>query len=112
MEQTCMVLRTFRIDCEQRGPLNEHPVVDVRIRLALLRTMTLWGTWYIGRRINPMHTAPLDRSHKSSENLKQITATIHYVFFILWFLLSFFFPRLISAVGDWMSTIFTHMVWP
>ena len=29
--------------------------------------------------------------------------------FILWFLLSFF-PRLISAVGDWMSTILPHMV--
>jgi len=24
----------------------------------------------------------------------------------------FFFPRLISAVGDWMSTILPHMVWP
>ena len=39
----------------------------------------------------------------------------HYIF-ILWFLLSssscFFFPRLISAVGDWMSTILPHMVWP
>jgi len=23
-----------------------------------------------------------------------------------------FFPRLISAVGDWMSTIVRHMVWP
>jgi len=23
----------------------------------------------------------------------------------------FFFPRLISAVGDWMSTILLHMVW-
>ena len=23
-----------------------------------------------------------------------------------------FFPRLISAVADWMSTIFLHMVWP
>jgi len=31
----------------------------------------------------------------------------HYIF-ILWFLLSsfFFFPRLISAVADWISTIF------
>jgi len=27
------------------------------------------GTW----RINPRHAAPLDRSHKSSEYLKQIT---------------------------------------
>jgi len=26
--------------------------------------------------------------------------------------LLFFFPRLISAVGDWMSTILPHMVWP
>jgi len=24
----------------------------------------------------------------------------------------FLFPRLISAVGDWMSTILPHMVWP
>ena len=32
---------------------------------------------------------------------------------ILWFLLlSSFFPRLISAVGYWMSTILPHMVWP
>ena len=34
----------------------------------------------------------------------------HYIF-ILWFLLSIF-PRLISAVADWMSTILLHMVWP
>ena len=39
----------------------------------------------------------------------------HYIF-ALWFLLSIFvsspfFPRLISAVADWMSTILRHMVW-
>ena len=39
----------------------------------------------------------------------------HYIFilflsFFLLLLLSFF-PRLISAVGDWMSTILWHMVW-
>ena len=28
------------------------------------------------------------------------------------FLSIFFFPCLISAVGDWMSTILLHMVWP
>jgi len=32
------------------------------------------------------------------------------VFFFL--VLSSFFPRLISAVRDWMSTILPHMVWP
>jgi len=39
----------------------------------------------------------------------------HYIF-MLWLLLSssffFCFPRLISAVRYWMSTILTHMVWP
>jgi len=39
----------------------------------------------------------------------------HYIF-VLWFLLPSFylfsFPRLISAIADWMSTILPHMVWP
>ena len=37
----------------------------------------------------------------------------HYIF-ALWFLYSIylsFFPRLISAAGDWMSTILAHIVW-
>jgi len=33
-------------------------------------------------------------------------------FFFFSFFLSFFFPRLISAVADWMSVILPHMVWP
>jgi len=40
----------------------------------------------------------------------------HYIFilcFLSIYLLSiFFFPRLISAAGDWMSTILPHTVWP
>jgi len=55
------------------GPLNEHLVVDVREPRAQQRTLTLWGTWYGAMRINSRHTAPLDRSHESSEYLKQIT---------------------------------------
>ena len=35
----------------------------------------------------------------------------HYIF-MLWFVLSSFFPRLISAAADWMSVILPHMVWP
>jgi len=34
----------------------------------------------------------------------------HYIFALL--LLLSFFPRLISAVADWMSAILPHMVWP
>jgi len=35
-------------------------------------------------------------------------------FYLLSFFLSFFlfFPRLISAAADWMSTILLHMAWP
>jgi len=36
----------------------------------------------------------------------------HYILPCSFFFLSFFFPRLTSAVGDWMSTILLHMVWP
>ena len=34
-----------------------------------------------------------------------------YIFNLL-FVLSSFFPCLISAVRDWMSAILPHMVWP
>ena len=36
----------------------------------------------------------------------------HWPTFLVLLLSSSFFPRLISAVGDWMFTILWHMVWP
>jgi len=38
----------------------------------------------------------------------------HYIFALIsiFLLFSSFFPRLITAVGDWMSAILPHMVWP
>jgi len=60
-------------DFQKRLRTTGSTVVDVRARYALLRTLTLWGTWHKARRINPRHTAPLDKSHESSECLKQIT---------------------------------------
>ena len=39
----------------------------------------------------------------------------HRYIFALWFLsffFLFFFPRLISAIGYWISTILPHVVWP
>jgi len=38
-----------------------------------------------------------------------------YIIFLpcgFFFYLLFFFPRQISAVAEWMSTILLHMVWP
>jgi len=74
----------FRKRLRTTGPLKEHPVVDVRARRALLKTLTLWGTSYRARRINPRHTAPLDRSHKSSEYLKRITGDAFFCSPLLW----------------------------
>jgi len=51
---------------------------------------------------------PFLRPTNSIEALK----ADHYIF-ILWFLFSScFFPLLISAVGDWMSAILPHILWP
>ena len=36
----------------------------------------------------------------------------HYIFILFLSSFFFFFPRLISAVGDWMFTILRHMGWP
>jgi len=36
---------------------------------------------------------------------------LSFFFFFFFFFFLLFFPRLISAVGDWMSTILRHMVW-
>ena len=36
----------------------------------------------------------------------------HYIFACGFFFYLLFFPRLISVVADWMSTILPHMVWP
>jgi len=38
--------------------------------------------------------------------------TIIFSSCFFFFLLLLFFPRLISAVEDWMFTILWHMVWP
>ena len=54
--------------------------------------------------------------HKNSPSLFMVAVcnrADHYIF-ALWFLLSSsssFFPRLISAAADWMSTILRPMVW-
>jgi len=44
--------------------------------------------------------------------MKQGQAIILWLRFLSFFLSSFFFPCLISAVADWMSTILLHMVGP
>ena len=104
----------------ERAPGSGHPRTT-----CTAENVDTVGTWYRARRINRRHTAPLDRSHhESSEYVKQIIGddflwppygiwqAIIFHAVVSSIFLSFFFPRLISAVGDWMSTILLHMVWP
>ena len=80
----------------------------------------------MGKQIKQMEEAGvIDRSSSSYYNSPTYLVLFmvalcnradHYIF-MLWFVLSssfffLFFPRLISAVGDWMFTILWHMVWP
>ena len=51
-------------------------------------------------------------SRWASVHILVMVALFSSCFFFLSFFLSSFFPRLISAVGDWMFTILWHMVWP
>jgi len=65
--------------------------------------------------LQPLHVFVLLITAAGAASFLIIMATLrrrsgHYIF-VLWFLLSFF-PRLISAVADWMSTILPQMVWP
>jgi len=62
----------FQKRLQTTGSIERAPGSGRLPRRALLRTLTLWGTWYKARRINPRHTAPLDRSHESLEYLQQI----------------------------------------
>jgi len=39
-------------------------------------------------------------------------AIMFYSCGFFFFFVSSFFPHLFSAVGDWMSTMLPHMVWP
>jgi len=52
-------------------------------------TFSLWPPYVIG---GPLYFCPV----------------VSFFFYLS----SIFFPRLISAVGDWMFTILWHMVWP
>jgi len=78
----------------------------------------LVGTQLTPRGAQPHNFLPMSivatRSHISA-TAEYLLWPPHYIF-ARWFLSSFFFhltfPRLISAVADWMSTILPHMVWP
>jgi len=52
---------------------------------------------------------PPNQQHQCTEGNNALKALKNHYIFMLWLLLSSFFPRLISAVGDWMSAILLHI---
>jgi len=56
----------------------------------------------------------LNRAISTAKNPRHVSQVICHSFYDRPVVSSsfFFFPRLISAVGDWMSAILAHMVWP
>jgi len=63
------------------------------VNLGLLTAEICWRVWGTPANFNSFHV---------------LAALLHGTLVDL----SSFFPRLLSAVGDWMSTILSHMVWP
>ena len=94
----------FMTTCESRGPTGDAGVDDgAGAEAAQPRR------WRLGR----SSMAAFRRGQLRMCSPSNV-ADIIYTFSScrLYFLSSFFFPRLISAVADWMSTILAHMVWP
>ena len=54
---------------------------------------------------------PMSRTDYGRAAWQMRTIYFRPVFFSVFFLFSIFFPRLISAVADCMSTILPHMMW-
>jgi len=65
---------------------------------------------------SPYHTISVSFNYLAAFIMATLCNRAGHYICPLWFLLSpiylLFFPRLISAVADWMSTILPHMVWP
>ena len=59
-----------------------------------------------------IRNSPSLSSFKKHLKTHQYGRPIDHYIFVLWFLLLSFFPRLISAVADWVYAILLHMVCP
>ena len=70
------------------------------------------GVWQCTARANMLSTIALFCVFERFVMVALCNRADHYIFILFLSSSSFFFPRLISAVGDWMFTILWHMVWP
>ena len=108
-----------------RGPTRVHTPYDISIGSAVFAGLTTVTDGTTDRPRYTVYSPPYVRifsamrNHNNSNQPNIIMVALwnradNYIFilFLSFFFLLFLFPRLISAVGDWMSTILPHMVWP
>jgi len=109
-------------ECGKNGWANQNTIWDVDVS-GPKETCITWGSrfshakWqFWGRKGSaqdmPEHVRPSIFIYLFIIMAAVWNRTGHYIF-ALWFLSSSssFFPRLISAVAEWMSTILRHMMW-
>jgi len=77
-------------------------------RAMTLSPLHLVVNWPVFRICNNNHTCVIGLYLWPPYGIRQAIIFLTCDFFLS----IFFFPRLISAVGDWMSTILPHLVWP
>jgi len=96
---------------------------DNMVNFGLLTADTCWHIWDTPAHFNGFHVLAAllhgtlvvvfsQTLRRWTEDATYIRQGGHHVGHWPTFLVSSFFPRLISAAADWLSTILPHMVWP
>jgi len=102
------MLHAARWKCRtQKSPKIRHMATIEQLYRAI--SSQLRHAWTIGKKLFKNNISPT-RPH----NMVNFGLIACEILSLVWDtqLISFFFPRLISAVVDWMSTILLHMLWP
>jgi len=73
-------------------------------------------TWHCSLHYSFLQAIPLAKKRVFMQAKSFLWLPLHVIIFLpcgfFFYLSFFFFPRLISTIADWMSTILPHMVWP
>ena len=80
------------------------PSVSIRQLKLILTCLIVLYSWHVSGASRPLSFVMVALCNRAD----------HYILPCVFVLLlsSIFFPRLISAAADWMSTILVHMAWP
>jgi len=91
-----------------------HPCIYLCVFTAISRYLISWPTFtlLLYHCVWSVITAHNLTPEKRENNYGRPASQMRTLYFCPVVSSSFFFPRLISAVANWMSTVLPHMVWP